>query len=52
MTDSVNIIGVRAKHHDHPGRTRRMGSPNGVDKVFSFNQDITAFTNATVGFPV
>lgn len=49
VTDSVNIIGAGQNSTIIQGGTVGVpGTPNGVDKVFSFNQDITAFTNATV----
>ena len=50
VTDSVNIIGSGQSTTIIQGGTQgaSTGSPNGVDKVFSFNQDINAFTNATV----
>ena len=45
VTDSVNIIGAgQASTIIQAGTT----SSNGVDKVFSFNQDISILTNATV----
>jgi trimeric autotransporter adhesin len=50
ITDSVNITGAGQNSTIVQAGTQgvRTGSPNGVDKVFSFNQDITAFTDATV----
>ena len=45
VTDSVNIVGAgMATTIVQAGTT----ASNGVDKIFSFNQDITSFTNATV----
>jgi CSLREA domain-containing protein/uncharacterized repeat protein (TIGR01451 family) len=49
VTDSVNIVGSGQNSTIIQGGTQgASGTPNGVDKVFSFNQDITAFTDATV----
>src|SRR5258708_87080 len=45
VTDSVNIIGAGQSTTIVQGGTNLTTS---VDKVFSFNQDITVFTNATV----
>lgn len=50
VTDSVNIVGGGQSTTIIQGGTAGVntGNPNGVDKVFSFNQDITSFTNASV----
>ncbi len=51
VTESVNIVGAAQATTIIQGGTLGVhdsGGPNGVDKVFSFNQDITAFTNASV----
>jgi CSLREA domain-containing protein len=50
ITDSVNIVGGGQSTTIIQGGTQgaSSGNPNGVDKVFSFNQDITSFTNASV----
>src|SRR5271157_6002617 len=50
VTDSVNIVGAGQGTTIIQGGTVGVdpGPPNGVDKVFSFNQDVTAFTDATV----
>lgn len=51
ITDSVNIVGSGQSTTIVQGGTLGVndpGGPNGVDKVFSFNQDITSFTDATV----
>jgi uncharacterized repeat protein (TIGR01451 family) len=49
VTDSVNIVGAgQATTIIQGGTIGVPGAPNGVDKVFSFNQDIVAFTNASV----
>ncbi len=45
VTDSVNIVGAGQNTTIIQGGTNATTS---VDKVFSFNQDIAAFTNATV----
>jgi hypothetical protein len=45
VTDSVNIVGAGQNSTIIQGGTNATTS---VDKVFSFNQDIAAFTNATV----
>jgi len=47
---TVNIIGSgQATTIIQAGTTGvNPGPPNGVDKVFAFNQDVTVFTNATV----
>ena len=50
ITDSVNIVGGGQSTTIIQGGTQGVssGNPNGVDKVFSFNQDIASFTNASV----
>ena len=51
VTDSVNISGAGQNTTIIQAGTlgvNEPGGPNGVDKVFSFNQDIQAFTDATV----
>lgn len=51
VTDSVNIVGAGQNTTIIQAGTLGVndpGGPNGVDKVFSFNQDILAFTDATV----
>jgi uncharacterized repeat protein (TIGR01451 family) len=54
VTDSVNIVGA-VDGSGNPASIIQACDPTpnatcntGVDKVFSFNQDITSFTNATV----
>jgi uncharacterized repeat protein (TIGR01451 family) len=54
VTDSVNIVGA-TDGSGNPASIIQACNPTpnstcstGVDKVFSFNQDISAFTNATV----
>ncbi|MGC2297958.1 MAG: CSLREA domain-containing protein, partial [Acidobacteriaceae bacterium] len=50
VTESVNLVGAgQSTTIIQAGTNSGTGpSPNGVDKVFSFNQDITAYTNASV----
>jgi trimeric autotransporter adhesin len=51
VTDSVNIVGAGQNTTIIQAGTRGVndpGGPNGVDKVFSFNQDINILSNATV----
>ncbi len=49
ITDSVNIVGAsQASTIIQGGTVGASGTPNGVDKVFSFNQDVASMTDATV----